>query len=161
MPDECLEGMIEISATCCFATEIDSAHPSSYTRSGLEIVFRPDSTKVSPDAKHAKTTTFFSQSKLYDQTETSLRSDAHKWETCLNGSVRKRATGLNEPVFDIHYMSRDEGHADRHSGKIKYALVITIKSDKHSDFYDMIVRKYRNVLEAMTPVQVPITPHGA
>lgn len=158
MPDEVLDGMIEISATCCFATEIDSAHPSSYTRSGLEIIFRPDSTKVGPAAKHAKTETVFSQSKLYDQTDMSLRSDAHKWETCLNGSIRKRATGLNAPVFDIHYMSRDEGHADHHGGKIKYALVITITSDKHDDFYDMIVRKYRNVLEAMTPIQVPITP---
>lgn len=155
LPDEVLRGIVKLTATCCFATEIDSAHPGSYTRSGLEIFFRPDATHVEEGATHAKTDTFFSRSRLY-QTEEMLRSDAHKWETCLHGSVRKRASGFNRPVFDIHYLSRDEGHADHHTSKIKYALVITVEAPRHLDLYDLIVRKYRNILEAMVPLQVPI-----
>jgi len=155
LPDEALRGMLKITATCCFATEVDSAHSGSYTRSGLEIFFRPDSSHVEENATHAKTDTFFSQSRLY-QTEDILRTDAHKWETCLHGSVRKRASGLQQPVFDIHYLSRDEGHTDHQTSKMKYALVITVEAPRHLDLYDLIVRKYRNVLEPMLPIQVPI-----
>jgi hypothetical protein len=155
LPDEVLRGMVKVTATCCFATEIDSAHPGSYTRSGLEIFFRPDVSHVDEGAAHAKTDTFFSQSRLY-QTEEILRTDAHKWETCLHGSVRKRAKSLKRPVLDIHYLSRDEGHVDRHTAKIKYALVITVEAPRHADLYDMVVRKYRNILEPMLPIQVPI-----
>lgn len=156
LPDGALLGMVNITATFCFATEIDSAHPGSYTRSGLEIFFRPNDEHSEEGALHARTNSFFSRSRLY-QTEEKLRTDAHKWETCLHGSVRKRAGSLKRPVFDIHYLSRDEGHADRHTAKIKYALVITVEAPRHPDLYDRIVRKYRNVLEPMVPLQVPIS----
>ncbi|HEU5068171.1 MAG TPA: S8 family peptidase [Sphingomicrobium sp.] len=155
LPDEALRGMIKITATCCFATEVDSAHTGSYTRSGLEIFFRPDATHIESGATHAKTDTFFSQSRLY-QSEDLLRTDAHKWETCLHGSVRKRATSFNRPAFDIHYLARDEGHVDHQTARMKYALVITVEAPRHADLYDLVVRKYRNVLEPMLPVQVPI-----
>lgn len=155
LPDVQLRGMVSITATCCFATEIDSAHPGSYTRSGLEVFFRPNANIVPANATHAKTQSFFSQSRLYE-TEDVLRTDAHKWETCLHGSVSKRASGLNAPVFDIHYLSRDEGHADHHTTKIKYALVITVEAPRHPDLYDLVIRKYRNILEPMVPIQVPI-----
>jgi hypothetical protein len=155
LPDVVLRGMVNITATCCFATEIDSAHAGSYTRSGLEICFRPNETVIEPNAMHPKTATFFSQSKLYE-TEDLLRTDAHKWETSLHGSIRKRASSLQRPVFDIHYLARDEGHADHHTQKIKYALVITVEAPRHPDLYDLVVRKYRNILEPMVPLQVPI-----
>lgn len=156
LPDVALKGMIALRATCCFSTEIDSAHPSNYTRSGLEIAFRPNEDNIDPKALHAKTDSFFSSSKLFDPGEEALRSDAHKWETCLHGAVRKRASSLKRPCFDIHYLSRDEGHVDRQSHKIRYALVITVEAPKHKDLYNLIVRKYRNILEPMVPIQVPV-----
>lgn len=146
----------DIRATLCYSTEIDSAHPGNYTRSGLEVFFRPHSERYEENASYPKTETFFSQSKLYDRTEESLRRDAHKWETCLHGTVKKLAKSYHEPVFDIHYVARDEGHVEHQSPKIKYALVITIEAPKHANLYDMIVRKYRNILEPMLPVQVPV-----
>ena len=155
LPEEALRGMVKIMATCCFATPIDSAHPGSYTRSGLEIFFRPNADHFDPGATHPKTDGFFSQSRLYE-TEDVLRSDAHKWETCLHGTIRKQARGLVRPVFDIHYLSRDEGHVDHQTAKIKYALVITIEAPRHADLYDMVVRKYRNRLEPMVPLQIPL-----
>ncbi len=156
LPDEDLKGKVRIKATLCYTTEIDSAHPGNYTRSGLEVFFRPHDERFEPNAMHPKTERFFSQANLYDHTEESMRRDAHKWETCLNGEARKLGKSYKNPVFDIHYIARDEGHAERQSLKIKYALVITIEAPRHADLYDMIVRKYRNILEPMLPLQVPV-----
>jgi hypothetical protein len=145
-----------IKATLCYSTEIDSAHPGTYTRSGLEVLFRPHAEPVEPNAAHPKTERFFSLSKLYDHTEEAVRRDAHKWETCLHGNLTKMGKSYKDPVFDIHYVARDEGRVEHQSPKIKYALVITIEAPKHADLYDLIVRKYRNILEPMLPIQVPV-----
>lgn len=156
LPDEILNGYVKIKATLCYSTEIDSAHPGTYTRSGLEVFFRPHSDRYDENATHAKTDRFFSQAKLYDQTEESLRRDAHKWETCLSAEVRKLGRSYKNPVLDIHYVARDEGHVEHQSPKIKYALVITIEAPRHADLYDLIIRKYRNILEPMLPLQVNV-----
>jgi hypothetical protein len=156
LPDEVLRGMVEVTATCCFTTDVDPAHPSNYTRSGIEITFRPSASTYVAGALHPKSEAFFSQSKLL-QTEDELRSDAHKWETSLHSKRRKRGSSFDNPVFDIHYMSRDEGRPDNAVGKINYALVVTVEAPRHADLYDLIVRKYRNVLEPMVPIQIPLT----
>ena len=155
LPDEKLRGLVKITATCCFATDIDSAHPSGYTRSGLDIVFRPNVSNIAPGAMHPRSETFFSRAGI-SQSEDLLRSDAHKWETALHGSTRKQAHRLDRPVFDIHYMARDEGRPEHSSIKLSYALVVTVDAPRHPDLYNRIVRKYRNVLEPMIPVRVPI-----
>lgn len=102
MPQGGLQGSVYITATFCFATEVDPEHPGNYTRSGLSIVFRPDMTKFGrDDAVHPQSAEFFQPAKLYP-IEQELRKDAHKWETCLHMRKRKQASSLNEPVFDIH-----------------------------------------------------------
>lgn len=156
MPNGALTGKVKISATCCFATEIDAAHPSNYTRSGIEIAFRPNEDRHKAGSLHPNTSTFFSQGKIY-QTEDELRADAHKWETCLHATKSMQASSLKNPVFDIHYLARDEGRTDNQARKLYYALVVTVEAPKHKDLYDQVVRKYRARLEPMTPViQVPI-----
>lgn len=158
LPLEGLKGSVYISATFCFATEVDPEHPGNYTRSGLEIVFRPDISKyANEDAAHPKRDGFFQPSKLYP-VEQQLRTDAHKWETCLHiHKKRKRATSLNEPVFDIHYNARSEGHNDSAPHSIRYALVITVEAPKVKDLYDRVVRAYRAKLQPLNPViEVPI-----
>jgi len=156
-PREPLTGDVHITATFCFATEVDPEHPGNYTRSGLSIVFRPDMTKygreeaVLPDRAE-----FFQPAKLYAP-EQELRSDAHKWETCLHARKRKRATSLHDPVFDIHYNARSEGHADRAPRRIHYALVISLEAPRVKDLYDRVVRTYRAQLQQLNPIiQVPI-----
>ncbi|TOH97746.1 hypothetical protein CGI69_23380, partial [Vibrio parahaemolyticus] len=71
---------VHLKATFCFNAITDPEHPLHYTRSGLDIVFRANEEKVSGDAEHADTKTFFSVGNLYE-TEEELRDDAHKWET--------------------------------------------------------------------------------
>lgn len=156
MPTEELTGNVKITATFCFATAVDSAHPGNYTRSGLDVVFRPHEDIRDDDAMHAKSASFFRPAELYP-TEDVLRRDAHKWETCLHASVRKRGSSLKNPIFDIHYVSRAEGQADRTPNKIKYALVITVESPRTPDLYDRVVRRYQSILEPLSPtVQVPV-----
>jgi hypothetical protein len=50
LPSGDIKGRVSITATCCYATEVDAAHASNYTRSGLEITFRPHAEKFKEDA---------------------------------------------------------------------------------------------------------------
>lgn len=158
LPAGQLRGNVSITATFCYTTSIDPAHPSNYTRGGLEVFFRPNETARAAGAMHAKTASFFRPGELYPG-EDELRRDAHKWETCLHAVVNKRGSGLKGPVFDIHHNARAQGQNDRSSNKIPYALVITVEAPSTKDLYDQVVRRYRTVLEPLTPViQIPVKP---
>jgi Subtilase family len=156
LPAGVLQGSVRICATFCFATDVDAAHPSNYTRSGLEVFFRPHEDTRDKGAMHAKTAAFFRPGELYP-TEDELRRDAHKWETCLHAVVAKRGSSLKNPVFDIHYNSRLDGRNDASPKKMPYALVITVEAPRSKDLYDQVVRRFRTVLEPLTPViQIPV-----
>jgi Subtilase family len=156
LPAATLKGSVSITATFCYTSATDPAHPSNYTRGGLEVFFRPDAKARAPKAMHAKTASFFRPGDLYPD-EDELRRDAHKWETCLHASVTKRGSGLNNPVFDIHYNARAQGQNHRAANKIPYALVITVEAPGTKDLYDQVMRRYRTILEPLTPVvQIPI-----
>lgn len=156
LPVASLGGTVKITATFCFATAVDSAHPYSYTRSGLEIVFRPHKGIRHDGAMHPRSESFFKPKGLYT-TEDRLRRDAHKWETCLHASKQKRGSSLDDPVFDIHYISRQDGQRASEINKINYVLVTTIESPKTPNLYDMVWNRYRTYLEPLNPtVQVPV-----
>lgn len=154
-PSEPLKGLVTINATFCFATDTDPQDPVNYTRSGLEIVFRPHDGKFNPDSQNPKTKTFFSPSKLYS-TENELRRDAHKWETVLHESVCMRSTSLSNPYFDIHYNARTSGGLAINPSRISYALAVTLKA-KDKKLYDNIINRYRTQLEVLEPIlEIPI-----
>lgn len=161
VPSEPLEGKVTIHATMCFATAIDPAHPSNYTRSGVEIFFRPHFEKRKKPREgeqpsvHAKTKAFF-QVKNYSP-ESDLRRDAHKWETVLNRTQSFQGRSLKDPAFDIYYHAREGSQSTATADKIHYALVVTVRSPRTPDLYDGLMRRYRTRLTPLTPViQVPI-----
>lgn len=163
LPIGALAGMIKIKATLCYATSVDPHHPGNYTRSGLEVTFRPNKNirrkvnvgETSP--LHAKSKSFFGKTKKAFQTEEELRSDAWKWENCLHAENRYMGKGLNEPVFDIHYNARSEGHNDSRNQELHYALIITVEAPKINDFYDQVVRRYATQLEQLQPIiDIPV-----
>lgn len=158
LPEEDLEGMVDISATICFASQTDPHHPSNYTQAGLEITFRPDATRFSrPKQVHPDSQTFFSKSPAGISSETELRRDGMKWENCLHAKKRKNGKTLYKPCFDIHYNARLESRDFRPNSVLNYALVITIKAKKDVDLYNQIVREYATRLEAIQPVlEIPI-----
>ena len=57
VPSGEIPGMVHIAATICIGSEIDIEYPASYTRSGVEVVFRPNMRKQTPrrDKKTGKT----------------------------------------------------------------------------------------------------------
>lgn len=156
-PMESLPGRVHIAATFCFATMTDPQDPSNYTRSGLEIVFRPHADRFAHDeAVVAKSGSFFGSTRGIPEVE--LRRDAHKWETTLHRHITKLGSTLKGPVFDIHYNARATGHATSGAPRIRYALVVTVRCPRVPDFYDRVLRAYATRLEALQPlVEIPVT----
>jgi len=86
-----------------------------------------------------------------------MRADAHKWETTLHKTRSMRASGLRNPVLDVHYNARVGGRNAQAADKIPYALVITITSKKTRNLYDKILQRYPTILEPLKPVvEIPI-----
>lgn len=156
IPSEML-GMVDITATFCFATSTDPQDPLNYTRSGLEVRFRPhDQKRKDPKQLHADSKHFF-QAKDVSFDESDMRADAHKWETTLHKTRSMRASGLRNPVLDVHYNAREGGRNAQAADKIPYALVITITSKKTRNLYDKILQRYPTILEPLKPVvEIPI-----
>lgn len=153
-----IDGMVSIKATPCYATNTDPHHPSNYTKSGLEVFMRPNKNRKNkvkygkPEPMHASTKPFFGEICSNFSTENELRNDAFKWENCLHAEKHMRGTSLNEPVFDIHYNARSEGHSDTKFQELNYALIITVEAPKVPDLYDRIVRRYASQLEQIQPI---------
>jgi hypothetical protein len=161
-PKEGIAGMVDITATFCFLAGTDPQDPMSYTRSGLEVRFRPhEGRKANTQARDAKTKSFFRLDQLY-LSERQLRDDAHKWETTLHESGRFRGSTLQHPVFDVHYNARVAGRNHRAmSDPIPYALVVTLQAPREPKLYDRLVQQYRTRLEPLRPqTQVPIRTRG-
>jgi hypothetical protein len=156
MPDFAMKGMVNLTATLVIAPEVDPEFPGAYTRSGLEVSFRPHSDKYTeyPDGKvstHPKTRSFFSAANLYGPDESSMREAMYKWEPCLRHTERLRASSLKEPCFDIYYHHRQGGRAANLPQPIPYALIVSLKSPKNPELYNGTVRAYSNVLVALRP----------
>jgi hypothetical protein len=157
IPADHLTGMVEISATFCFATLTDPQDPLNYTRSGLEVRFRPhDKKRKSSKQQHADSGQFFQAKDIFVE-EVDLRADAHRWETTLHKSRSMRANGLRNPVFDVHYSARIGGRNAMSADKIPYALVITVTAKNTRDLYNKILQRYPTILEPLKPVvEIPV-----
>ena len=158
VPFGAIPGMVSITATLCYATEVDPHHPGNYTRAGLDTAFRPhDQKRKKAEQVHADTRSFFGKAQK-GLMEEELRQDAWKWENCLHGALRFRGQSLRNPAFDIHYNARLEGRNFAPDRKLSYALVVSVQAQKVSDLYDRIIRKYATLIEPLRPVvEIPIT----
>lgn len=155
IPEGGLTGKVKLKATFCYASPVDPQDACSYTQAGLEIAFRPNSSKKKVGAQNASTSSFFSARPYAPEEE--LRSDIGKWETVLHGEDVKYGSSLVDPVFDIHYNAREAGGATRVAGNIPYALVISLEAAKHADLYNDILRTYASILTPIEPnVSLPI-----
>ena len=158
VPSGTMPGRVSITATLCYSTEVDPHHPGNYTRAGLEVVFRPhDQKRKDTKQIHADTKSFFGKAQK-GLMENRLRRDAWKWENCLHGTVAFQGGSLRNPVLDIHYNARLEGHNFAPDKELAYALVVSVQAKKLSDLYDTVVRKYATLIEPLRPiVEIPIT----
>lgn len=152
LPTGGLIGKIRLKATFCYACPVDPQDASAYTRAGLEIAFRPHSSKKGAGKQNADTKGFFDMKKY--ATEHDRRQDLGKWETVLHGDKNMYGSSLSSPVFDVHYNARESGAKAFHADKIPYALVITVEARRHPDLYNEILRAYPKIL---TPIQPQVT----
>jgi len=155
-PTGFVEGMVQIRATFCFACPTDPQDAANYTRSGLEITFRPNKSKFKkPDQQYPDSRPFFSQGDYGSETE--RRKAAHKWETTLHKFRRFQSRTLDGPAFYIHHGARERGRSTASREEVPYALVLNVRAEKDMTLYDRIVTQYRTQLEVMQPViQIPV-----
>ncbi|TFB32344.1 S8 family peptidase [Pseudomonas sp. F01002] len=161
LPDEVLKGDVIIKATFCYTCTTDPHTPGEYTRAGLDVKFRPHKNKFDPkqkkkDSRFPATSAFFGRHTQSNEQE--LRTDAHKWDTVRSAKVKKRASSLSDPVFDIHYIAREPGNSvsPRRAPKLTYALVVTVSSKTTPDLYEKIQAKYSALVAISPRVQIPI-----
>ncbi|KJS36242.1 MAG: hypothetical protein VR70_14305 [Rhodospirillaceae bacterium BRH_c57] len=162
-----LSGNVEIKATFSFYCAVDPEDAINYTRGGLDIQFRPDTTRIPPpymkDGRLIRPTvpaseSFFSAKNFY-ATEYMQRDDAQKWETTLTRAKTKRASSLVQPAFDVSYVARENGHGGARPSNMKFALVLTLRNRSARDLYDRVIVSSANRLQPMRPrlgVQVPL-----
>jgi Subtilase family len=151
-------GNVKIRATIAYSTEVDPSDPGNYTRSGLDVVFRPHRGKFGKagDRTVPLSDSFFKQHEF--ETEDELRRYSHKWDTVMHACKVKRIASLDNPVFDIHFNARSGGQDIVSQRKIRYAMVITVSCSGVDDMYDRVLRTYATQLEALQPViSIPIT----
>lgn len=155
-PSGQLKGNVTISATLCYVTETDPQDPSNYSRAGLDVRFRPHSDNYKTlDQRHPDTDQFFRNNDF--QTEADLRESAYKWETVLHRVGKsKRASSLNDPCFDIHYVPRTGGGPAKRARRIPYAMVITLESRNTPDLYERVLRTHQVLAELRPVIQIEL-----
>jgi hypothetical protein len=152
-----LNGDIEITATLCYTCHTDANTPGDYTRAGLDITFRPDTTKVELNKKgkpkaNPPSASFFKQ---HDHlTEEEHRTLAQKWNTVMHDSHGKRVSKLKAPGFDLHYVAREPGSSGSPSNapEINYALVISLSQNKTADLYEKVQSVFAKQISVIEPV---------
>lgn len=150
-----LEGKVHLRATFCYASPVDPQDAGAYTKAGLAITFRPNSSKRKAGAVNAASSSFFPAAEF--RTEAELRADLGKWETVLHAEHSYYGSSLLEPVFDVHYNARDAGGlASSDAPAIRYALVVTIHAPRHAQLHQDILNAHA-VLQALEPqVSLPL-----
>ena len=156
MPDTTLEGMVQLKATLLISPEVDPDRPGAYTRSGLQVSFRPHSQNFVTNedgsvSTHPVTETFFSAKHLYPPDQAAILDNHFKWEPCLVRTIKKYPHTLHEPAFDIYYHHREGGGKASFPEPIPYAFIITLKAPKMTSLYDQVLSKFANILVPLKP----------
>lgn len=150
-------GMVELTATLCFATPTDAKFPASYSRSGIHPTFRPNSNNTSGDRPAPQP--LFSQVRVFGASES--RKDAHLWDTALKAHRVMRPATLQDPSIELHYNHRVEGQVAPGDSQahqtIPYALVLTVRARQMPDLYDQIRSRFAAHLQVLVPrFEIPL-----
>ena len=156
LPRTPLRGKIEIAATLLIPTEVDPEHAGAYTRSGVRVGFRPDSRKYrhyddGSTSKHPITESFFSIKNMYAAAEYELQERGQKWEPCISASKTKQSSKLHQPCFDIDYQHREGPNNASDPKSVNYALIVSVRASRITDFYNQVVRDYAKILVPIRP----------
>ena len=165
VPSGEVSGMVNLAATICFGSATDPENPSAYTRSGVEVVFRPHTGRRPKrrnsrsgelvESRHAKTRPFFSARPYAGEAE--LREDGQKWETTLFGHLNMKWSSLSEPVFELHHNSRVNPGRPAAGEAVPYAMIVSLRAPEVKDLYNRVFHRYKGLLEPLAPVlEIPV-----
>jgi hypothetical protein len=139
-PSGSVHGRIKIRATLLYFTDVDLAHPINYTRAGVEARLRrsPGGTTVS----------FFSKSKLYNNSEQQMRADAHKWETLVSKEIGVNGDTMSDPTLELIYRARAEGMpiSNAKLDPLPYVLIISVSTNAEPDYYNRVRQRHAQLI---------------
>jgi hypothetical protein len=155
-----IPGKVHLAVTICTASLTDPEHLPSYTRSGIDVVFRPHMKRFpkkkegrpgkSAAPKQPASRPFF-RTKPY-MNETELRDDAYKWETTLSAFDSLLGKSLHDPVLELHHNARIAGADCLATDPIPYAMIITVRAPDVKDYYNRVFVRYKGQLEPLVPI---------
>ena len=146
-----LDCEIEVKSTIVAKTEVDPSFSATYTKSGFEVVFRPDSQNIDEDSQYQypKSKAFFKNMLPPLISETMQKAKGAKWECVRREEITLRK--FHTPVCDIVSHHRDEGKNEIIKHPIEISCIITIRAKKGVDLYNRVIRSYQGVLLPISP----------
>lgn len=154
IPASGIRGKCKIKATLCYSCPVDPQDTCSYTRAGLEVIFRPHKDKLTK-SNNVKTSPFFTDSTYFFGEEIDRRI-GKKWENVLHAEKTMNGNSLNSPVFDIHYMAREGGADIRNAEQIPYALVLSFEANRHPHLFNDILNTYKELIHIEPQISLPV-----
>ena len=154
IPASGIRGKCKIKATLCYSCPVDPQDTCSYTRAGLEVIFRPHKDKLTK-SNNVKTSPFFTDSTYFFGEEIGRRI-GKKWENVLHAEKTMNGNSLNSPVFDIHYMAREGGADIRNAEQIPYALVLSFEANRHPHLFNDILNTYKELIHIEPQISLPV-----
>lgn len=160
---------VKVALTLSYASPIDPAEPTEYTRASLELAFRPHQLihRFNPP-DHLKG----ARSQVLDFTSNEAREllrngwqmsqepvtkalaaasgrseaarrDAGKWETVRHHTMTLKPGQARDPRLEVSYLARRAGALDNEPTEIPFALLVTIRGPASADrLYDDTVKHF-------------------
>lgn len=159
---------VELAWTLSYLSDVDPADAAEYTRSGLEVVFRPhEGRRAVSDATTKERIGVFDITRQRDelaalagaralkisdvpeaasnwrrfQPERLLRQ-AGKWETLSRGQIALSAAELFAPRIDLLHLARESGALLDQAPPLDVTLVVTLRAPVGVMLYDLAVRQF-------------------
>lgn len=166
---------IQVQLTLAYASPVDPAQPTEYTRASLELVLRPhhlvhsfrppkgtSSKSRQLNMRSEEARTLLAQGWTPSQepitktltpakgtSENDLR-DSGKWETVRHYRATLKAGEVELPRLELSYIARRSGALDNSPTKVPFAILLSVIGDSESrDMYDSV----RSRFSALKPVQ--------
>ncbi|MCG8601449.1 MAG: S8 family peptidase [Verrucomicrobiales bacterium] len=165
------EGQVHFKWTVAILPEVDPLHSDDYTKHCVEASFYPNSKRYAfnppknlPGGKrqtlhieddqqviqglmtqgYQRSALPLTDSGNKYRTESAHR-DEMKWEPIVKRVVTKRAPSVDEPFLVLDAIPRHES-----SGRLDYAVVVTMKATRNVDLYSEILQRY----PALQPIRL-------
>jgi hypothetical protein len=177
---------LQLTWTIGYQTRIHPSDSAEYTRSGVELVFRPHARRVTVyDAKTDENLGVFdldadqeslaalaskqglsigtaavadSRWRKQWKNENALRG-AGKWETLSRGTLIAPAASFNKPRLDIVHLARESGRLiSRYQNEpaLAVSMLVTIAGPPAAALYDSVRQQFPMLVEINQAVTLPV-----